>query len=82
MKLFWLNFKEDARGMLFRLGCGISAADIDDVWRIIKEHQVLSSMSQDVVSIREISFADIDVNHVLPNSGNYAVRGLWFPIGI
>ncbi|MFC5759809.1 MULTISPECIES: hypothetical protein [unclassified Rhizobium] len=82
MKLFWIEFKKGSTGMLFRLGCGISAVDKEDAWKVVRESKTLSTMMENVSSIKEIKASEIEKNHVLPNSGNYASRGIWFPNGI
>jgi hypothetical protein len=68
--------------MLFRLGCGVTAKDADDVWRILQSNSYTSVHVADVETITQIKFDDIEKNHVLPNAGNYAIRGIWFPNGI
>jgi hypothetical protein len=33
-------------------------------------------------SIREVAFEDIKQNHVVPNMGNFFMRGIWYPRGV
>ena len=82
MKMFWVEFASSCSGMLFRLGCGVTADDVDDVRMILLSNPHTSPHVHDVETVIPIAFDDIEKNHVLPNAGNYAARGIWFPNGI
>jgi hypothetical protein len=82
---YWIRFAGslgDERPIGTRLGCGVTARHRDDALALLQE-RVFGD--QPLPEVREI-IEDVDVSaldnrHVLPNMGNPAVLGIWFPIG-
>ncbi|ALN58808.1 hypothetical protein GLE_3463 [Lysobacter enzymogenes] len=81
MILYWFEFQPNSVPQCLDLGCGITARSQDDALRVLHE-RVPETRG---VAIRRIvagvKIDDLDPGHVLPNLGNYAVRGCWFPLG-
>lgn len=83
MKVFWVNFKQEAGNELpigTWMGCGVTAYDKDDALKMLKEKIFFDWELIPIASIKEnISIEDLDQNHVVPNIGNFFMRGIWFP---
>jgi hypothetical protein len=82
MKMYWVKFVEEESHMLFRTGCGITALSEDDALKVIRLSPALDGFYEKILSIEHIKFEDIEKKHILPNAGNYAVRGIWYPHGV
>ncbi|MGV3553111.1 hypothetical protein [Rhizobium sp.] len=82
MNLYWLVFDVTPDEMLFRMGCGITAISEDDAWRIAMGNDSIKGASSRIKSLKAIKLEQIDPSHILPNAGNMAIRGIWFPNGI
>ncbi|MFD0325920.1 hypothetical protein [Lysobacter gummosus] len=64
------------------IGCGVTAIDRDDAIALIFLHVFARHGKLEVKRIEEnISVEAIEKEHVLPNMGNIAIRGVWFPLG-
>ena len=64
----------------FDKGFGVTAYDIDDAKRILKGTIFGDQTLPEVDTITEgITYEQLEENHVKPNMGNMAVRGVWFP---
>ena len=80
MKLtrYWLEFAEPAESLFIR-SFGVTAWNHNDALNILMSrisdyHQLRPTKRIDGVDINTL-----DPNHVLPNMGVFAVRGIWFP---
>jgi hypothetical protein len=78
LRVYWVTFSGNELG----LGCGVTAIDPDDVRRILGESDYVSESGAVIDSIREVAFEDIEQNHVVPNMGNFFMRGIWYPRGV
>ncbi len=64
------------------LGCGVTAISKDEALVILRE-QVFHSIPMPAIEfcVEDVSISDLDKKHILPNVGNSAERGVWFPLG-
>lgn len=76
---YWVTFESPPRYSPLGIGCGITAFDVSDAMALM--HRCFPETEKlTVKSIREnIPVSDLDQFHVVPNMGNVAVRGIWFP---
>ena len=85
LKRFWFKFDisiEDSTapfGLL--IGCGVTALDYNDALRILDEKVFKGDVPEPKLVVEDISIASLDQRHVVPNMGNPAIRGVWFPLG-
>lgn len=83
--MFWLTFlkkKEHKLPIGTRLGCGVTAFDENDAKSLIFDKVLGANTNVEFDEIlSDISVDDLDKNHVIPNMGNPALRGIWFPLG-
>jgi hypothetical protein len=63
-----------------RLGIGVTAYDYADALRMIEEK--LGKRVRLVGYKKIVSLNELEQNHVLPNIGLFAFRGIWFPNGL
>jgi hypothetical protein len=61
-------------------GCGVTGFDADDCWRRIREDVVRDFPLPPVRdAVFDIDVSTLDPDWVLPNIGNPAALGVWFP---
>ena len=82
LKKFWFCFEPFPKPSPINLGCGVTAYNYDDAVyllqdRVFGEHGV----PRIVECIENIEQTALDQKHVLPNIGDAAIRGIWFPQG-
>ena len=85
MQRFWFEFAvEDPRSLPAgtRMGCGVTANSEEEALDFLKERvfkgQPLPAIGKKVL---DVDVETLDANHVRPNMGNPATRGVWFPLG-
>ena len=62
------------------LGFGVTAWSVEDAIRLLKAEGFDIPESLDQLQVREnVTFADLDPNHVVPNMGPMVMRGIWYP---
>ena len=62
------------------LGIGVTAYDINDAKELILAEEYVMSLKPNLDSyIENIDIQKLDENHVIPNMGVVANRGIWFP---
>ena len=62
------------------LGFGVTAWSVEDAVHLLKAEGFDLPDALEGVQIREnVTFADLDSNHVIPNMGPMEMRGVWFP---
>ncbi|WP_227288105.1 hypothetical protein [Boseongicola sp. H5] len=66
----------------FPMGIGVTAYNDNDAKGIIQRDAIGSRQSLTISSVREISFDDIENDHVKKNMGVFIERGIWFPKGL
>ena len=62
------------------LGFGVTAWSLEDAIQLLGTEgiDILENLGQ--FQIREnVTFAELDQNHVVPNMGPMVMRGVWFP---
>jgi hypothetical protein len=81
-RLFFFKFAQIERPTPLNLGCGVTAYDIEDATRLIRDRFFQEADMPDVLSVSEIhDLSEVDQKHVAPNMGSPLVRGVWFPLG-
>lgn len=79
---FWLQFERSENISVLNLGCGVTAYNYDDAIQIVREKLFPARVMPKIVSVLEgVTPSALDQKHVVPNSGNMLVRGVWFPLG-
>ena len=82
LKRFWVRFDMFDHPTPLNLGCGITAYDIEDVYRILGNKVFYGSEIPNVKEIIEdVDISNMDQGHVSSNMGNHFIRGVWFPLG-
>lgn len=82
MRRYWFQFERLEKPTALNLGCGITAHDLVDAQAILHECILTRCKDLKVKSVRhDVSFDELDNRHVVPNIGNMALRGIWFPQG-
>lgn len=84
LKSYWAEIKahSEQEKNPFPMGIGVTAYDDRDARRIIQRDAIGSRESLTVSDMREISFDDIENDHVKKNMGVLIERGIWFPKGL
>lgn len=78
LKFFWIEF-----GPTLADKYGVTAYTFDDAVNILRQTVFRMKYIPPVLKYTEdIKFEDLDQNHVIPNMGVIAIRGIWFPSGI
>lgn len=63
-------------------GCGVTALGEDDALQLLRTSVFAGRDLPENIAISSVrSAADLDQNHVLPNSANMLRCGVWFPLG-
>jgi hypothetical protein len=79
---FWFKFRPTPRMSLLKMGVGITAYDLADAHRMLRE-QVFLALGEEPVDpveiIENIDIRTLEENHVRPNMDNPVARGVWFP---
>lgn len=82
---YWFEFALDDLERLppgVRLGCGVTAFDIDDAAALIRERVFGGATPAPIVRcVPDVDVSTLDEGHVRSNMGNPAARGIWFPCG-
>jgi hypothetical protein len=80
---FWFKFRRTSPPDLLSMGVGITAYDLADARRMLRE-QVFPLYGEEPVDeaevIENIDVRTLEEKHVRPNMGNPAARGVWFPM--
>lgn len=62
------------------LGIGVTAFTVADALSLVRSEGFDIPEGLEGVQIREnVTFSDLDPNHVVPNMGPLVMRGVWFP---
>ncbi|HZO87811.1 MAG TPA: hypothetical protein VFB38_05685 [Chthonomonadaceae bacterium] len=76
---YWIKLKETQAGSA-HLGYGVTAYDYHDALRLLQDRvfrdSALPSMHE---VVEDIDVSTLDPNHILPNIGVPARRGVWYP---
>ena len=75
---FWFRFVPSDQPTSLNLGCGVTAYSREDAERLLEE--CLGTPLPKVVEvIEDITYDDLEQNHVAANMGDVSRRGVWFP---
>lgn len=73
---YWITDPADRTG----LGYGVTAFSVPDALRILRAAGIaVPDDPAPLVVTENVSFADLDPNHVVLNMGPMVVRGVWYP---
>ena len=63
------------------LGVGVTAATLDEATALAEEakHQAWPNARPLSAPVEDVEIRNLDQNHVAPNIGPVAVRGVWYP---
>ncbi|MGD1893405.1 MAG: hypothetical protein ACFB15_22790 [Cyclobacteriaceae bacterium] len=79
LKKFFIELDNDDTLMRF---VGVTAWTEEDALNLIQDNLLKEGLNPSIKSMKEItSLNELDQNHVLPNMGEFASRGIWFPFG-
>ena len=82
LRRFWVKFEMLEIPTPINLGCGVTAYDIDDAKALIVADLFNGKEVPKIIEIVEdVDVRKLEKNHVRPNMGNVAVRGIWYPLG-
>lgn len=80
LRRHWFSFVRTDRISSLGLGFGVTALSRLDAERLIKEMVFPMLGEGEILAVVEdIDLNSLEENHVLPNIGNPAARGVWFP---
>ncbi len=82
LRRFWFKFERLPAPTPINLGCGVTAYSRDDALALLRD-RVFGARGLPPITqvIEDVSTTRLDPKHVLPNLGNPAQRGVWFPQG-
>ena len=75
-RTFWLTFPSQPDAPI---GMGVTARSIEDAFVLLEQHG-FDLHRRGPVTVREnVTVADLDQQHVVPNMGPIVFRGIWYP---
>ena len=79
---YWFKFEKQPSASAVNLGCGVTAHGNEDALALLKERVFKKSTLPTILNwVADVDISKLDSKHVLPNLGNPALRGVWFPQG-
>jgi hypothetical protein len=77
---YWFTFVSIDKASPLNLGCGATAQSASEAEKMIHE-LVFPLFGERKINdiVEDIDLDALDQNHVIPNIGNTAVKGIWFP---
>lgn len=82
LRRFWFEFAPGPylpSGL--RRGCGVTAYDLDDARRILRECVFGGDDLPAATVLEDVDVSSLDPGHVRPNMLPPSNRGVWFPMG-
>jgi len=83
MTRFWFEF--DRLALLpagLSVGCGVTAWNEATALELVRRRVFRGALLPPIVKrVPDIDIRELDAGHVVPNMGNPAVAGIWFPLG-
>jgi hypothetical protein len=78
---YWITFvpSDEMRAHSLGLGAGVTALDHADALSLLKAAFGRESLPTIQSISPDVSFDDLERDHVQKNLGNMAVRGVWYP---
>ena len=81
LRRYWIHLRNADQFAGLRMGCGVTAFDLDDALILLQTH-VVGDQSLDVETvIEDVDVRALDPSHVLPNMGVVTRRDIWIPLG-
>lgn len=85
MHRFWFEFQQSLDAGLppgTTSGCGVTAHDYEDAIGLVRSRVFRERLMPPIARHHvDVDISQLDPKHVLPNIGNPASRGVWFPLG-
>jgi hypothetical protein len=84
MHRYWIEFdlrEVERRPPGVGLGCGVTAEDAASARELVQHRVFGGELPHITKMVPDVDVSTLDAGHVLPNMGNPARRGIWFPIG-
>lgn len=82
LRHLWFMFERLPVPTAVNLGCGATAHNRADALALIAERVFGTDAVPPIVEVIDnVDVSSLEPNHVLPNLGNPANRGIWFPQG-
>jgi hypothetical protein len=78
---YWITFPRSERPTPLNLGCGVTAESEQAAIDLIRTRVFGGAAIEIAEIVADVSVADLDQGHVVPNMGNSMLRGIWFPLG-
>ena len=79
---YWFMFKNAPIFSPLNLGCGVTAYSYDDAVGMLSSRVSAGETTLAILNVVEnVDVETLDRGHVLPNLGDVAARGIWFPLG-
>lgn len=78
---FWFCLAQSTTPSILNLGCGITAYDEADARDILQERVFSIYGTREILSMmKDVDVSTLDEDHIRPNMGTPAARGVWFPL--
>jgi hypothetical protein len=82
VRKYWFRFERRPKPTAINLGCGVTAYDYDDAIGLLRDRIFGANGPPPIVeAIEDVDLSSLEQKHVLPNIGDTATRGIWFPQG-
>jgi hypothetical protein len=78
---YWITFPRSERPTPLNLGCGVTAESEQAAIEMVRARIFQGQTFEIERVVEDVSVADLDQGHVVPNMGNPVLRGIWFPLG-
>ena len=79
---FWFKFQDPPQCSPLGVGCGITAHSREEAIEILAA-TVFADRAVPIIEsvVEDVDVRALDQEHVVPNMGQVARRGVWFPLG-
>ena len=77
LRRYWFRFENAPNFSSFRLGCGVTAFDLEDARGLVIAATPALAIRE---CIEDVDISTLDSGHVIPNMGPVTERGIWFPL--
>lgn len=85
LRRYWFKFDIPINGIYplgLLAGCGVTAYNYEDAFNLLQNKVFINIIPPSIqVVIEDVDVSTLDKDHVLPNIGISALRGIWFPRG-
>lgn len=81
-KYYWFSFEKFDYPTPLNLGVGVTAFSKEEAIDFLKR-KIFTNIALPPIAkcIENIDISTLELNHIRPNMGNPARRGIWFPLG-